>query len=81
MKEMKHVRPAFKPWDGSVENVQHNLRTYLKIRCQMIFDVKIDFNREARLVAGGHTTETSTDIFFRCLERFGKGNFTHGCTQ
>ena len=26
MKEMKHVRPAFKPWDGSIEEAQSKLR-------------------------------------------------------
>ena len=29
-----------------------------RIRCHVIFHVKIDFTREARFVAGGHTTDT-----------------------
>jgi hypothetical protein len=33
--------------------------TYQKIRCHMIFDVKMeDFRRKARFVVGGHTTDT-----------------------
>ena len=47
MKEMKHVRPAFKPWDVSVEDAQNKLRGYQKIRCHIIFDVKMDFTRKA----------------------------------
>ena len=30
---------------------------YQKITCHMIFDVKMDFSRKARFVAGGHRTE------------------------
>ena len=30
---------------------------YQEIKCHLIFDVKMDFTRKARLVAGGHTTE------------------------
>ena len=43
MKEMKHVRPAFKTWDGSIEDAKDKLRGYQRIRCHMIFDVKMDF--------------------------------------
>ena len=57
MKEMKHVRPAFKPWDGSIEDAQNKF-------IHMIFDVKMDFTRKARFVAGGHTTETSTALTY-----------------
>ena len=64
MKEMKHVRPAFRPWDGSVEDAKDKLRGYQRIRCHMIFDVKMDFTRKARFVAGGHTTETPTALTY-----------------
>jgi len=64
MKEMKHVRPAFKPWDGSIDEAKHQLRGYQRIRCHMIFDVKMDFTRKARFVAGGHTTETPTALTY-----------------
>jgi len=30
----------------------------------MIFDVKMDFTRKARLVAGGHMTETPSSITY-----------------
>ena len=63
-KEMKHVRPAFKPCDGSIEEAKNKLRGYQQIRCHMIFDVKMDFTRKARFVAGGHTTETPTSLTY-----------------
>jgi hypothetical protein len=54
-KEMKNVRIAFKTINGE-ESVPP---TYQEIRCHMIFDVKMeDFRRNARFVAGGHTTDT-----------------------
>ncbi|KAI2490646.1 Reverse transcriptase (RNA-dependent DNA polymerase) [Fragilaria crotonensis] len=31
---------------------------FQEIRCHVIFDVKMDFTRKARFVAGGHTTDT-----------------------
>jgi hypothetical protein len=55
-KEMKNVRIAFKILNGK-ESV---LPTYQEIRCHMIFYVKMeDFRRNARFVAGGHTTDTT----------------------
>jgi hypothetical protein len=54
-KEINNLRTAFKILNGE-ESVPP---TYQKIRCHMIFDVKMeDFRRKARFVAGGHTTET-----------------------
>jgi hypothetical protein len=54
-KEMKNVRIAFKIPNGE-ESVPP---TYQEICCHMIFDVKMeDFRRNARCVAGGHTTDT-----------------------
>jgi hypothetical protein len=54
-KEMKNVIIAFKILNGE-ESVPP---TYQEIRCHMIFDVKMeDFRRNARFVAGGHTTDT-----------------------
>jgi hypothetical protein len=39
--------------------------TYQDIRCHMIFDVNMeDFRRNARFVAGGHTTDTPHDITY-----------------
>ena len=34
---------------------------YKLIDCHMIFDVKMDLTRKARLVAGGHQTEVPTE--------------------
>ena len=52
-KEMKNVKPAFQILeDGSRAPIGHQ-----KIRCHMIFDVKLDFTHKARFVAGGHMTE------------------------
>ncbi len=60
-KEMKNVRVAFQRWnaDGSGPGPS-SLQGYQEIKCHMIFDIKMDgdFTRKARLVAGGHTTET-----------------------
>jgi hypothetical protein len=54
-KEMKNVRIAFKILNGE-ESIPP---TYQEIRCNMIFDVKMeDFRRKARFVAGGDTTDT-----------------------
>jgi hypothetical protein len=54
-KEMNNVRIAFKILNGE-ESVPP---TYQAIRCHMIFYIKMeDFRRNARLVAGGHTTDT-----------------------
>ena len=60
-KEMKDVRPAFRILDPSdPDPVGHQ-----KIRCHMIFDVKMeDFRRKARLVAGGHVTEAPATITY-----------------
>ena len=54
-KEMQAVRVAFKILDGD----QSAPPTYQYMECHMIFDIKLDgFKRKARLVAGGHMTET-----------------------
>ncbi len=38
---------------------------YQKIRCHMIFDVKMeDFRRKARLVAGGHVKKAPASITY-----------------
>ena len=60
-KEMKNVRVAFKILDDN-EEVPIG---YKFIRCHMIFDVKMeDFRRKARLVAGGHMTDTPAAITY-----------------
>ena len=54
-KEMTNVRVAFNLLkDGYRAPIGHK-----HINCHLIFDVKMeDFRRKARLVAGGHMTET-----------------------
>jgi hypothetical protein len=54
-KEMKNVRIAFQ----ILNDADAIPPTYQEIRCHMIFDVKMeDLWRNARFVAGGHTTNT-----------------------
>jgi hypothetical protein len=54
-KEMKNVRIAFKNINGE----ESAPPTYQEIRCHMIFDFKMEyFRRNARFVAGWHTTDT-----------------------
>jgi Reverse transcriptase (RNA-dependent DNA polymerase) len=52
-REMKVILPAMKILDhGSKPPVG-----YQRIPCHMVFDVKIDFQRKARYVGGGHVTQ------------------------
>jgi hypothetical protein len=46
--------------EGKVEA----LRGYQEIDCHMVFDVKMDFTRKARFVAGGHTTSAPSSITY-----------------
>ena len=52
-KEMKNVMPAFEFLDKGVGPPIG----FKWIPLHMIFDIKIDFTRKARLVAGGHVTD------------------------
>jgi hypothetical protein len=52
-KEMKNVRVAFKFLDTN-ERIPVG---YKWIKCHLVFDVKMDFTRKARFVAGGHMTD------------------------
>ncbi len=56
-KEMHHVLPAFSDPDISIDKVKERLIGYQRIRCHLIFDIKMDFTRKARFVAGGHVTD------------------------
>jgi hypothetical protein len=62
-KEMKNVMPAFTfRDDGKVPTGYNN------IYCHMVYDVKIDLIRKARLVSGGHQTDVSTEsVYSLCL--------------
>ena len=63
-KEMVHVRPALKSFIGSVQEANSKLVGYQQIRCNMVFDIKLDFTRKARYVAGGHTTSAPTSMTY-----------------
>ena len=62
-KEMGKVKVAWKPVDGVTPAQARSgqvpsLIGFQEIRCHIIFDIKMDFTRKARFVAGGHTTDT-----------------------
>jgi len=58
-KEMHHVLPAFKDTNCALEDIKAHaaLVGYQRIRCHLVFDVKMDFTCKARFVAGGHITD------------------------
>jgi len=52
-KEMKHVQPAFHILEaGETAPIGHK-----HIPCHMNFEIKMDFTRKARFIAGGHMTD------------------------
>lgn len=59
---MKNVRPAFEVYEGKIED----LVGYQEVKCHIIRDIKLgeNFRRKARLVAGGHKTETPFSITY-----------------
>jgi hypothetical protein len=59
-KEMKNVMPAFK----FLEDDERVPIGYQQINCHMVFDVKMDFDRKARFVAGGHMTEPPASLTY-----------------
>ena len=68
-KEMTKVKVAWKRHEGHTpDDVRAGKATDLigfqEIGCHMVFDVKMDFTRKARFVAGGHTTETPSNITY-----------------
>ena len=62
-KEMKNVHPAFEVFEGRKDDIP---KDYQFMRCHMIFDVKFgeNFWRKARLVAGGHMTDTPNTLTY-----------------
>ncbi|KAL7523403.1 hypothetical protein ACHAXR_000160 [Thalassiosira sp. AJA248-18] len=40
------------------------LKGFQEIECHLIFDVKMEFTRKARFVAGGHMTETPVGLCY-----------------
>jgi hypothetical protein len=68
-KEMSKAQVSYVPIDGATpEQVRANqvaeLRGFQEIKCHIIFDVKMDFTRKARFVAGGHMTEASNSLSY-----------------
>ena len=66
-REMSQVPIAFEKWVGGTtkEEAKKRLIRYQEVRCHMIFDVKMSgLVRKAHLVAGGHTTDTSSLITY-----------------
>jgi hypothetical protein len=58
-KEMKNVMPAF-----TFCGYDKVSKGYKKIECHMVYDVKIDLTRKARLVAGGHQTDVQKESVY-----------------
>jgi hypothetical protein len=56
---MQNVMPAFRFRDDDKIPIG-----YKKIDCHMIFNIKIDLTRKARLVAGGHQTDVLKESVF-----------------
>jgi Reverse transcriptase (RNA-dependent DNA polymerase) len=68
-KEMSKVKVAWTAHDGhSPQEVRQGKTSsfvgFQEIKCHMVFDIKMDFTRKARFVAGGHTTETPTSMTY-----------------
>jgi hypothetical protein len=78
MKEMTNVRIAF---DLKERNCQPPVG-YKQIPMKMIFDIKMDFTRKARLVAGGHKTEPLCipNLLIRFFLRQCPNRLSHRCS-
>ena len=68
-KERDKVRVAWKPLeDVTPDQIRSGksgkLVGYQEIDCHMVFDVKMDFTRKARFVAGGNTTEAPSSMTY-----------------
>ena len=63
MQEIKNFRPAFEVWGKRKEDLPIG---YQEIKCHVIFDIKMgeNFRRKARLVGGGHITNTTASITY-----------------
>jgi len=76
-KELKNVKVAFKLWDHADTVTADQLRanhellpTFQEVKYHFVFDVKMDFTRKARLVAGGHMTKPpDTDTYSSVVSR------------
>ena len=64
-KEMKNVRVAFEKWEKG-DGDDELPKGFQEIKCHMVFDVKLgeNFRRKARMVAGGHKTDTPATLTY-----------------
>jgi hypothetical protein len=68
-KEMQRVKVA---WQACEDLVPEDVRAgkakgmigFQEIGCHLVFDVKMDFTRKARFVAGGHTTDAPAALTY-----------------
>ena len=66
-KELRVVKIAWEAReDLDLDEVRagRQLVGYTEIKCHMVFDVKMDLTRKARLVAGGHMTEAPASLTY-----------------
>jgi hypothetical protein len=67
-KEMSKVKVAWEAKEGvtpqQVREGKSDLVGYQEIGCHLVFDIKLDFTRKARYVAGGHTTEAPASMTY-----------------
>ena len=66
-KELRKVNVAWEARDDlDISDVRRGraLIGFTEIKCHMIFDVKMDFTRKARFVAGGHMTDAPSSITY-----------------
>jgi hypothetical protein len=68
-KEMSKVSVAYKPKENvTPDDVRkgrvQDMLGFQEIKCHIVFDVKMDFTRKARFVAGGHMTQPATSITY-----------------
>ena len=68
-KEMGKVKVAWKPREDITPEQARagkvaDMIGFQEIKCHVIFDVKMDFTRKARFVAGGHLTEAPGSITY-----------------
>jgi Reverse transcriptase (RNA-dependent DNA polymerase) len=68
-KEMARVKIAWKTHDANTpqevrEGKVPELKSFQEIGCHIVFDIKMDFTRKARFVAGGHTTEAPSSLTY-----------------
>jgi hypothetical protein len=68
-KEMSRVKVAWKTLDANTPREVRDgkvpeLTGFQEIGCHIVFDIKMDFTRKARFVAGGHTTEAPSSLTY-----------------